>query len=79
MIAEQGQFEGSDWLSAVHRWGLAGVSDVFRWTAAEDSLWSFLALEPKLSKLNDTVCQKQSGHTGSESIVAALAPIWEAH
>lgn len=57
MIAEQGQFEGSDWLSAVYRWRLAQVSDVFRWTAVEDSLWSFLALEPELSKLNDTVCQ----------------------
>lgn len=53
MIAEQGQFEGSDWLSAVCGWGLARVSDAIRWTAAEDSLWSFLTLEANLSKLND--------------------------
>lgn len=54
MIAEQGQFEGSDWLSAVCGRGLAPASDVIRWTAAEDSLWSFSTLGPKLSKLNDT-------------------------
>lgn len=54
MIAEQGQFEGSDWLSAVSGRGLARASDAIRWTAAEDSLWSFSTVEPSLSKLNDT-------------------------
>lgn len=47
MIAEQGQFEGLDWLSAVCRQGLAGVSDAIRWTGTEDSLQSFSTLEPK--------------------------------
>ena len=53
MIAEQGQSEGPDWLSAVCGRGLARVSDAIRWTAAEDSLWSFSALEPNLSSLSD--------------------------
>ncbi len=57
MIAEQGQFEGSDWLSAVCGRGLARASDAIRWTAAEDSLWSFSTLEPNLSKLSDTGAQ----------------------
>lgn len=54
MIAQQGQFEGSDWLSAVFGPGFAQASDAIRWTATEDSLWSFPTLEPNLSKLEDS-------------------------
>lgn len=53
MIAEQGQLEGLDWLSAVWGRGLAWVSDAIRWTATEDSLWSFSTVETKMPKQND--------------------------
>lgn len=48
MIAQQGQRKGSDWLSAVFGQGFAWASDAIRWTATEDSLWSFPTLKTKL-------------------------------
>lgn len=79
MIAEQGQFEGSDWLSAVCGRGLALVSDAIRWTATEDSLWSFSTLGPNLSTVNDTgvpviiVAQWQGQHKQTTIITAVLS------
>lgn len=45
--------------------GFAPASDAIRWTAVEDSLWSFSTLELNLSKLSDSgvpvCCERKTG------------------
>lgn len=56
--------------------GFAPASDAIRWTAVEDSLWSFSTLELNLSKLSDSgvfvVSAKLTGATSAAVISAAL-------